>query len=214
MSNLKFFFLYELIPVRRNLCLCSMKLANQTMALIILGINTLGLILDTHNMQDTIFYSIIKFILYSPLNFVSAYFIFKSTTRLSYKEAYLGHIFLLWSIIIHYFIFSINLIFWIKFFPGGGYINSLDEKINNFNKFLLFFNSIFPQIFYLILEFIFYWMCYLYTKNLSLGKDALVDGQTFDRYVENLASSEKSSERNNISLSNLNVNLNLNDSLQ
>jgi hypothetical protein len=213
MSNLKFFFLYELIPARRTICFCSMKLANQTMALIIIGINTLGFILDTQNTQDSIVYSLFKFLIYSSLNFISAYFIFKSTTRITYKEAYLGHLFLLWCLLLHYFIFSINLIFSIKFFPGGGFINSLNEQMS-FNKILLFFNSIIPQIFYLILEFIFYWMCYLYTKNLSLGKDALVDGQSFDRYVENLASSEKSSERNNISLSNLNVNLNLNDSLQ
>ncbi len=214
MSNLKFLLLFELIPMRRAFCYtCSMKLANQSMALIMIGINTLGFILDTQNSGERIIYTLIKFSIFSILNFISSYFIFKSSTRLSYKEAYFGHLILFWSFLFHLFIFSINLIFSIKFFPFGGFLETLDKE-NSFSKILLLLNALIPQVFYLCLEFIFLWMCYLYTKNLSLGKDALVDGQTFDRYVENLASSEKSSDRNNLSLSNINVNVNLNDSLQ
>ena len=40
------------------------------------------------------------------------------------------------------------------------------------------------------------WICYSYTKNLSDGNDALVDGQNFDRYIENLGSDSQSKDFN------------------
>ena len=43
---------------------------------------------------------------------------------------------------------------------------------------------------------IFTWICYSYTKNLSDGNDAVVDGQNFDRYIENLGSDSQSKDMN------------------
>ena len=211
MSNLKFLFLFEIIPTRRKFCFTlSMKLANQTMSLIILAIIICGFTLDYKYSSDNTTYTFIKYLIFSLLNFISCYFIFKSSKNLTYKDAYIGHLVLFWSFIFHIFIFFINIIFSTKFFPFASFLTKILK-----GNIIIFFSSIMPQLSFLILEFIFLWMCYLYTKNLGLGKDALVDGQTFDKYIEDLASSENSkhiSPRNsdiNISISSLENSLNV-----
>ena len=70
------------------------------------------------------------------------------------------------------------------------------------------------QFFLIFYEIYFVWLSYSYTKNLSEGNDALVDGQNFDKYYENFESSSstpKNSERN-FPLGQFNLRVNLDES--
>jgi hypothetical protein len=203
MSSLKFLLIFDIIPKTRNCFkICSWKLANQTFSIIIIFILLLGFIIDIKYSSEY-FRNTIKYIIFWGVNFISSFFLFKSSTRLVYRDAYLGYHILFWAFFLHTIICIINVIFKINFFP---FLDFIDVVFTGSNTYLI---SISIQLVYLLLEFFYLWVSYSYTKNLGLGKDALVDGQTFDRYIENLASSE-SSRRNsdrNLSLHNLDSSL-------
>ena len=81
------------------------------------------------------------------------------------------------------------------------------------------YTFILPQIVFLFIELITTWIAYSYSKSVGMGKDALADGQSFDRYAENLApssssdnsrrSSPRNSERSFHLEDNFNSNLNV-----
>ena len=201
MSGLKFFFLFELIPKRRKVLFsCSYKLAVQIISLIITSSIVISFIFDLKYSNENTIYTIIKYLIFSSLNIISSYYLFISAKGLNYKKAYLGHLFLFWSFILHLGIFLFNSLFLKSFFPLVGVFSTKFNAQSEITNYLV--NTTIPQVIYLVFEFICLFICYLYTKNLGLGKDALVDGQTFDRYVENLASSDnsrQSSPRNSVS---------------
>jgi hypothetical protein len=203
MSSLKFLLIFDIIPKSRNCFkIFSWKLANQTFSIIIIFILLLGFIIDIKYSSEYL-RNTFKYIIFCGINFISSFFLFKSSTRLVYRDAYLGYHILFWCFFLHTIIFIINVIFKFNFFP---FLECIDIVFTGSNTYLI---SISIQLVYLLFEFFYLWVTYSYTKNLGLGKDALVDGQTFDRYIENLASSE-SSRRNsdrNLSLHNLDSSL-------
>lgn len=69
-------------------------------------------------------------------------------------------------------------------FPG------IANTINWFSAKLLISFTVF-----IIIESFFIWICFCYTYHLCLGNDAYINGEYFDKYVENLASSRNSSVR-------------------
>ena len=194
MSNLRFFFITELYPARKGLFCLSLKTANQLFSILTVFLLVIAFVFEyTYTEQKLLI--IFKNLAYSFLIVISCSFILKSTKNLTYFDAYVGYLILCWNSVYHISCLFVNLIFGLKFFALN-----LDNLfgVNNisYNKELLTFWL--PQIIFILYEFYFIWICYSYTKNLCEGNDALVDGQNFDKYFENFASSNstpKNSER-------------------
>jgi hypothetical protein len=123
------------------------------------------------------------------VNIVSGIALLYSTKSFNFKFSYWGYIALCFGFILHLFVIFANsclLAFGIKFYH--------------------FYDKI-DFVFFMILtiwEFYYIWIVYNYTKQLEKGNDALVDGQNFNTYVVNFASSVDSSI-NNISRRDINM---------
>ena len=113
----------------------------------------------------------------------------KSLYQFDYKKAYIGNLSIVWAFIFHIILFIINFLFQLNF-------SSINLKFLNYKKLSNFIEFTLPNFIYLIFELLVTWICYSYTKNLSDGNDALVDGQNFDRYIENLGSDSQSKDMN------------------
>ena len=103
----------------------------------------------------------------------------KLMENFDYKKAYVGNLSIVWAFILHIILFIINFVFSFN-------LSSINFDLLNFKNLSYFFQFTFPNLIYLIYELEVTWICYSYTKNLSDGNDALVDGQKFDRYIEDL----------------------------
>ena len=123
------------------------------------------------------------------LNFISFVFMVKSLYQFDYKKAYIGNLSIIWAFIFHIILFIINFLFKLNF-------SSINLKFLNFKTLTNFIQFTLPNFIYLLFELLVTWICYSYTKNLSDGNDALVDGQNFDRYIENLGSDSQSKDIN------------------
>ena len=113
----------------------------------------------------------------------------KSLYQFDYKKAYIGNLSIVWAFIFHIILFIINFLFKLNF-------SSINLKFLNFKTLTNFIQFTLPNFIYLLFELLVTWICYSYTKNLSDGNDALVDGQNFDRYIENLGSDSQSKDIN------------------
>ena len=113
----------------------------------------------------------------------------KSLYQFDYKKAYIGNLSIIWAFIFHIILFIINFLFKLNF-------SSINLKFLNFKTLTNFIQFTLPNFIYLLFELLVTWICYSYTKNLSDGNDALVDGQNFDRYIENLGSDSQSKDIN------------------
>ena len=114
---------------------------------------------------------------------------YKSLYQFDYKKAYIGNLSIVWAFIFHIILFIINFLFKLNF-------SSINLKFLNFKTLTNFIQFTLPNFIYLLFELLVTWICYSYTKNLSDGNDALVDGQNFDRYIENLGSDSQSKDIN------------------
>jgi hypothetical protein len=141
------------------------------------------------NIKENIILIIFKHLSFSILNFISFVFMVKSLYQFDYKKAYIGNISIVWAFIFHIILFIINFLFQLNF-------SSINLKFLNYKKLSNFIEFTLPNFIYLIFELLVTWICYSYTKNLSDGNDALVDGQNFDRYIENLGSDSQSKDIN------------------
>ena len=189
MSQLKYFFIFPLNPSRRILTYFSLKNAcifSTFFSCFIFGFFfTMNLI----NKNENIIYIIFKHFTFSILNFISFVFMVKSLYQFDYKKAYIGNLSIVWTFIYHLIIFNINIILKLNF-------SSINLNLLNYNNNSYFYKFTFPNFIYLLYEFFVTWICYSYTKNLSDGNDALVDGQNFDRYFEDLGSDSQSKDFN------------------
>jgi cytochrome c oxidase subunit IV len=186
MSNLKFFFIFPIKPDRSTVHICSLKKGSVALLFILVSSLTTFFILDLKYSNDSsLMYILAKHFIYSFLNFVSFVYIIKSTGEMSYREAYFGNLAINWSFIIHLGILAINLIFSANF-------TAVSLHYIEWKELHWIYGILVPQIVFLVVELFTAWICYSYTKNVGMGNDALADGQNFDRYVENLASSENS----------------------
>jgi hypothetical protein len=141
------------------------------------------------NIKENIILIIFKHLIFSILNFISFVYMVKSLYQFEYKKAYLGNLSIIWAFIFHIILFIINFLFQLNF-------SSINLKYLNYKKLSNFIEFTLPNFIYLIFELLVTWICYSYTKNLSDGNDALVDGQNFDRYIENLGSDSQSKDFN------------------
>jgi hypothetical protein len=141
------------------------------------------------NIKENIILIIFKHLSFSILNFISFVFMVKSLYQFDYKKAYIGNLSIVWAFIFHIILFIINFLFQLNF-------SSINLKFLNYKKLSNFIEFTLPNFIYLIFELLVTWICYSYTKNLSDGNDALVDGQNFDRYIENLGSDSQSKDMN------------------
>jgi len=154
-----------------------------------------------------------KFLFFSILDFFSFNYFLKSTNTFAYKDSKKGLYLLNLCIIIH---LLLHLAKFLAFFY-------LKSKISFLicTNFKMSDHSEYYELFYIILLFYFYNIGYSYTLQLSYGNDALVDGQNFDKYIENfdINNSEIRSKNSNESRSdrreennlhnNRNVNINM-----
>jgi len=204
MSSLKFLFLVDKKTERRSFFCVSLKLGIQIFCLVTLLLLLYGFIMEYLNTQIKL-WMILKHLMYSTPLIVSCFFLTKSTRDLNYFDAYVGYLILCWNLIYHFLCISFNYLLGFEFSVLKLYGGLIE------NQWLIIW---FPQIFLIFYEFYFVWECYSYTKNLSEGNDALVDGQNFDKYYENFASvgSTPRNSQRNIPLGSNNLKSNLDHS--
>ena len=140
---------------------------------------------------------IIKFSIYSTLNFISFNNFVNSTKNFFYKDAQKALYFLNISIILHLIVFGFKIL---VFYFCKLKFSFLIFELNN-----AFDHSEYYELLFLIFEFYFYYIGYSYTEQLCQGNDALVDGQEYDKYIEDFGNhsdirssrSDNSIKRNN-----------------
>lgn len=142
-----------------------------------------------------------KFFVFTILDFFSFHFLLKSTNTFSYRHAKKGLIILNLSIFLHILLLIMKFIIFFNF----------QSKISFFNfPFLKFSDhSEYYELFYIGIQMYFYHIGFSYTTQLSFGNDALVDGQEFDKYIENLAMGN-SDDKSRISDNSFNNKMNFN----
>lgn len=196
MSNSKILFSFSPKSKNKKVCCCfSQKIGVLIFSYLSIMIITVAILFDINNKENLIF-KISKHLIFSCCMLISCLYYIRSSMDLVYKLAYIGNLFLNFSVIIHMFLFLLNAIFSIT-------ISAINKSFNLREKYTA--NALFCFLF-LIFEFYFIWVGYCYTRNLSLGNDALADGQTFDRYIENLAPSSSSKQSSPKSERNLTIN--------
>ena len=189
MSQLKYFFIFPLEPSRRSFKYFSLKKSCIFSTFFSCFLFCFFFIINLINKNENIILIILKHSIFSLLNFTSFVFMVKSLYQFDYKKAYIGNLSIVWAFILHIILFIINFVFSFN-------LSSINFDLLNFKNLSYFFQFTFPNLIYLIYELEVTWICYSYTKNLSDGNDALVDGQNFDRYIENLGSDSQSKDFN------------------
>lgn len=205
MSHLKFLFLFTLPPSRKTCFYFSLKTGCITSTFIAICILTVAFIMDLITSTNNIYFTLIKHFVFSIVNFVSFVYMVKSKYAFDYTKAYIGYLCFLVAFGFHIVIFMINILFGITFSPISLFYVKSIKVITLYKNLFLF---VMPNLLYIFFEFYTSWICYSYTKNLSDGNDALVDGQNFDRYFEDLGSDNVSRESRELK----NKNIELNDS--
>ena len=189
MSQLKYFFIFTIAPSRRIFNYFSLKNSCIFTTFSTCFIFGYFFLMNFINIKENIILIIFKHLSFSILNFISFVYMVKSLYQFDYKKAYIGNLSIVWAFILHIILFIINFVFSFN-------LSSINFDLLNFKNLSYFFQFTFPNLIYLIYELEVTWICYSYTKNLSDGNDALVDGQNFDRYIENLGSDSQSKDFN------------------
>jgi hypothetical protein len=181
---MNFLLIFSPTPKNKNCCGCfSLKTANQLLPLFSFSLLSFGLYLDIKYRTDTLMYILFKHFFYDGLIIISGIYMYNSTLVLNYKKAYIGLVLLNLSFYLHFIILLINFILSTNFTSINYY-----KMMNSPTR--ISFTVL--QILYIIYEVFYIWIAYCYTKHLQQGNDALVDGQNFNRYIENLASNDTS----------------------
>ena len=187
MAQLKYFFIFQLEPSRRIFKFFSLKNSCIFSTFFSCFLFSFFFIVNIMNKKENLILITFKHLIFSILNFISFVYMVKSLYQFDYKKAYLGNLSIIWAFIFHIILFLINIIFSLNFSSiNFDYFNN--KNLSNFTKF------IFPNFIYILYELEVTWICYSYTKHLSDGNDALVDGQKFDRYIEDLGSDSQSKD--------------------
>ena len=189
MAQLKYFFIFQLNPSRRIFKYFSLKKACIFSTFFSCFLFSFFFIVNIMNVKENIILIIFKHLIFSILNFISFVYMVKSLYQFDYKKAYIGNLSIIWAFIFHIILFIINILFSLNY-------SSINLEYFNYKNSSKFTKFILPNFIYLLFELLVTWICYSYTKNLSDGNDALVDGQNFDRYIENLGSDSQSKDFN------------------
>ena len=184
MSQLKYFFIFPLTP-SRNICgYFSLKNGTVSLTFIPICIFSFFFILDLFKSTGNVLMIIFVHSVFSFGNFFSFVYIVKSAHQFEYKKAYIGNIAIVLSFGLHLILFLFNTLFSMNF-------SSIELSMINTSHLGMstrFLSFTLPNFIYLVFELTVTWVSYSYTRNLSEGKDALVDGQNFDRYIEDFGS--------------------------
>jgi len=218
MSQLKFLFLFDIAPSRNFFKIMSLKNSVCFFTFLCCFLIFLNSFLEFLYSNNNFFFIVFKFLVFSSLNFVSFIYMAKSLYQFDYKKSYIGNLAFTYVLVTHIILLILNCIFrsqfscinFMFFYSNSDSTNNNNNNDNN--KITLMFyilKFIIPNLFFLLFEFVTSWICFSYTKNLSEGNDALVDGQNFDHYIENLGS--ESVSQNN-SFQGINSNNKVNDS--
>lgn len=93
-----------------------------------------------------------------------------------YQLIFWAHFSLFIVLVVYYVIGDFNLFLYNT--------NSNDQLFENIEIIVIIFSC----LIFLVIEVYFVWICFKYTYNLLIENDAYVDGEYFNKYVENLAS--------------------------
>lgn len=140
-------------------------------------------------LQENLLFTSIKILVYSLLDFLNLHFFLKSTNSFSFKQAKFGLDLLNFSIIWHIILFTLKTILFLMTFHKFSFLDFKTKTIEDHSEIY--------ELFYLCVQFGFYNILFSYTMQLSEGNDALVDGQEFNRYVENFELRDSDSRRSN-----------------
>lgn len=197
MSELKYFFIWDLKPIN-SFCKCtSLKRGCIFSNFLFVFTETILFLIDLFKSTDGIIIIIIRHFIFSVLNFISFVKYVKSLFQFDYKQAYFGYLSFTLCILLHFALFIINIVF--NLHISSLYFPYFDFTIPNYPS--NFFSYSIPNLLFLFLEIAASFICFSYTKHLSMGRDALVDGQSFDKYFVDLGS-DNSSFHNNDNSSN------------
>lgn len=206
-SELKYFYVFNLPPSKKILWVIPLKKACITFTFIPVAIISTLFLIELFKSNNTNLYIIFKHSVYSIMNFVAFTQCLKSQRNFDVKLASSGNFFMLWSFCLHFIIFifnllshatfsSISLIYLFSYFSNKINSELPKERINDQEipqeTYVYFFTI--PNMIYTLFELFITWICYSYTKNLEMGKDALVDGLSFDRYAVNFESENNSED--------------------
>jgi len=120
-----------------------------------------------------------KFLIFTILDFFGFHFFLKSTNTFSYRHAKKGLSILNVSIFLHLLLFILKFIIFYYFQLKISFLNFPFLKFSDHSEYY--------ELIYIGIQLYFYHIGFSYTTQLSFGNDALVDGQEFDKYIENLA---------------------------
>ena len=208
MSQLKYFYIFPLAPSRNALNVLSLKNASVISTFIPVCLFSFLFVIDLFSHDDNIIILIFKHVTYSICNFISFVYIVKSLHQFEYKKAYIGNMSLIFAFGLHLVLFIINSLFNISISPiKMGFVSHfVSTNLYRFASFTL------PNFLYIVFELCSTWFVYSYARNLSEGNDALVDGQNFDRYIEDFGSDNGSvsDRRGRINSNSNNFNSNFN----
>jgi hypothetical protein len=192
MSNILFLLLFSPTKEIKTTLFMSLRKAVQILSCITISIITIYFLYELLTNQYD-WFVLGRSIFLCLISIISGISLLHSARTYQFKYSFWGYVALCYGFLLHLFVIFANsclLAFGIKFY------HFYDEVDFLFFVFLTFW------------EFYYIWIVYNYTKQLEKGNDALVDGQNFDTYVVNFASSADSSinniSRRDISMSSFN----------
>jgi hypothetical protein len=176
MSSIKFLFIFS-IKKESTKALGYLSLRKGVQIFSIFTLISLCINIFLEFIKESTHRAIIKISIFSFFIIPSIYLLMKSTSNFDPKTSLTGYK-------LHSISFYINTMSLIVL----ALVNDSLFMYGNNHMVCWIISSIF-----MVIQLYFNWIIYNYHKQLSLGNDALVDGQPFNRYFENMAPSEKSS---------------------
>jgi hypothetical protein len=192
MSNILFLLLFSPTKEIKRTLFMSLRKAVQILSYITIAIITIYFFYELLTNQYD-WFVLGRCIFFCIINIFSGVALLYSAKTYQFKYSFWGYVVLCYGFLLNLFVIFANsclLAFGIKFYH---FYDEID---------FVFF------IFLTLWEFYYIWIAYNYTIQLEKGIDALVDGENFDTYVVNFASSAESSinniSRRDISMSSFN----------
>lgn len=179
MTKVKYFFIFDKENVKKNfLCNQSLRKGVQYFVFFSFFYLILFFALGLISKQNTI-EIIIKFLIYTILDFISINYFLQSTNSFNFNKAYLGLNLLNASIFLHFVLYILKTILYFLTFSKFTFLHFKTSTIDDHSEFY--------ELFYLLVQMFFYNTLFSFTVQLSDGNDALADGQEFDKYEDNFA---------------------------
>jgi hypothetical protein len=227
MQKVKFFYIFNKKNIKKD-CFWGKSLRKGVQYFLFISylyliiFLTLGILTQDKRIESIIFL-LLKFLIYSLLDFLSLNYFLQSINSFFFKQAKLAldllNLSIIWKIILYILKTIIFLIVYIK-------LSFLDFKTKTIED-----HSEIYELIFIIIQILFYNILFSFTAQLSEGNDALVDGQEFNRYVENftifnsfsrrsvfnsensIQGDDRNNRRENLNMQMANINFNFEDSV-